>query len=207
MENSKVMKIMLSVAIVFFLIMVGLGVFNIFKDKDEVEKLPQNDFINDVSNQESKKEYIPIEEISGDYTLTDAENENAFIVNKDNLPQNKSVINMFTDDLGDNKDSKIRIVMENSDSLLFVLDIETSGDNFVVTQNSRQMGEDIIQNTYPRSEYSFRDGVITLADGVELQMYSLVKGEFEETVDLFAYVIESLEVESGDEEKIIEISE
>lgn len=207
MENSKVMKIMLSVAIVFFLIMVGLGVFNIFKDKDEVEKVPQNDFINNVSNQESKKEYIPIEEISGDYTLTDAENENAFIVNKNNLPKNKSVINMFTDDLGTNKDSKIRIVMENSDSLLFVLDIETSGDNFVVTQNSRQMGEDIIQNTYSRSEYSFTDGVITLSDGVELQMYSLVKGDFEETVDLFAYVIEPLDVESGDEEKTIEISE
>ncbi len=207
MENSKVMKIMLSVAIVFFLIMVGLGVFNIFKDKDEVEKVPQNDFINNVSNQEPKKEYIPIEEISGDYTLTDAENENAFIVNKNNLPKNKSVINMFTDDLGTNKDSKIRIVMENSDSLLFVLDIETSGDNFVVTQNSRQMGEDIIQNTYSRSEYSFTDGVITLSDGVELQMYSLVKGDFEETVDLFAYVIEPLDVESGDEEKTIEISE
>ena len=106
--------------------------------------------------------------------------------------------------------------METPDSLLSIIDLETSGDYFVVTQNDRQMSGDITENVYARSEYSFVDRVVTLEDGVLLQSYLLSKENFEEVIELFAYILEPNNasgdveneiIESGEQEKVIEISE
>ena len=59
-------------------------------------------------------------------------------------------------------------------------------------------------------------GIINLEEGVSLQLYALTKENIEETIDLFAYIIEQVNVsgdienaiiESGEQEKVIEISE
>ena len=212
MEKLKKMKIVILEAIVVVMLVCGLVGCN----KTDVGV---NDSIPKEPISENKEEVWvsrSIKEISGDYTLDEAVLDKAFIIGKDNFPQNKTALNLFTDNLGANKATTLRVVMETPDSLLTIIDVEVSGENFVVTQNDRQMSGDVTENIYSRAEYDFADSVITLEEGLTLQVYSLVKENLEESIELFAYIMEPINVsgdieneiiESGDEEKIIEISE
>lgn len=216
MKNSKSVRGIIG-AIIIVMLLSGLAGCNKTNVQVDEENKTQNEVVDNTNkNEENLRIKRTLQEISGDYTLEEAELDNAFIVGKDNLPQNKEALNLFTDNMGANKNDTLRVVMETSDSLLTIMDIEISGDNFVVTQNNKQMSGDITENIYSRNEYSFTDSVINLEDGLSLQLYSLTKENFEEAIELFAYVLENIDVsgnieneiiESGEDEKVIEISE
>ena len=211
MKNKK--NIVLLDAIIVLVIACSL----IGCTKTEVQVKDEGNVQTDITgNQEEVWVKRDLKEISGDYTLEEANLDKAFIIGNDNFPKNKSALNLFTDELGANKQTSLRVVMETPDSLLSIIDLETSGDYFVVTQNDRQMSGDITENVYARSEYSFVDRVVTLEDGVLLQSYLLSKENFEEVIELFAYILEPNNasgdveneiIESGEQEKVIEISE
>ena len=212
MENSKKMKVIALVISVVVLVVIGVFVLCI-SSKEKPSKVNQEQ--TQINNQVEEEvwERRALHEISGDYTLEEAEKDKAFIVKNDNLPQNIAAINDFSEDLSSNKNATLRVVMETADSLLYIVDIEVSGDNFVVTQKDTQLSGDVIENIYSREKYSFNDGLKTLEDGTLLQVYSLTTENLDNTVDLFAYIVEENNVEdaeiseSGEEEKIIEILE
>ena len=194
MKNSEKMKAIILEAIVIIVLACGLVGCN--KTDVTVQDKTQSEIKNDIKEETWQRRSL--EEISGDYTLEEANLDKAFIIGKDNLPQNKTVLNSFIDDLGANKETALRVVMETKDSLLYVLDIETSGDIFVVTHNNVQMSGDVVENVYSRAEgYNFVDSTITLEDGLVLQTYSLTKENSEESVELFAYLKEEIII-SGD---------
>lgn len=199
MKESKVLKIVIVIAVIVFISVVGITAFNTYNRK----KNEEGNINTEISNEENimtESPHIPktLEEINEDYTLSDAEQDNAFIVNKHNLSQNKNVLQSFIKNLNDDENSCLRVVMETPDSLLSILDIESSGDLFVVKQNNIQMSGDIVENVYSKVDgYNFVEGSVQLDDGTSLTTYSLAKENLENTIDLFAYIQEE-NLKSGD---------
>lgn len=190
MENSRFIKIMLSVAIIFFVVITILSFFKVHESKNNTVGIPNKDNSEILDSFEIQKQYIDIEEISGDYTLQRAISDNCYVIDQNSVSYNEDVLSNFIEDISNSKNSKFRIAMETVDSLLYILDIESSGDKFVITQNERQLSGDIKTNEYMFSEgYSFENELVILADGTQLESYYLSKKDSEERIDLFAYVV------------------
>lgn len=199
MKSSKSVRLIIGVIVALMLVS---GLVGCNKTNVQVNEVVDNTN----KTEENIRTKRTLQEISGDYTLEEANLDKAFIIGKDNLPQNKTVLNSFIDDLSTNKESSLRVVMETEDSLLYVLDIETSGDVFVVTQNNIQMSGEVVENIYSRAEgYSFADTTISLEDGLLLETYSLTKENLEESIELFAFLKEETAI-SGDSEVEILVS-
>lgn len=198
MENSKNTKVMIVIAIVVFIVVAVITAFNTFNRMEREEQ--------DVA--------IISGETSGDNTSEEININESFLIDKTHIPQNREKLERFLAEVSAGEVSNLRVEMETPDSLFSIVDIKASGDTFFVTQDNTQISGDIQENIY--EEYFIKDEIIIIEEGVELQSYYLYNEALENRIELFAYLIETInplediqnnDIESGEQEKIIEISE
>ena len=206
MKNSKKVIIIVVVVLVIFIIAAALIVSNIIYKKKKEEERQKENIIQSEIVEEVVDKYKTIDSIDMGYTIENALENNDFVIDKENKIHNENMLKDFIDKISNSGDSgeavSLRISSETTDSLLSVLEIQSSGDEILVIQNNTQISGDIIQNKYLKSDgYIVENEIVTLVDGTKLESYYLIKSVSGDKIDLFAYIVKDLENEiqsSGD---------
>lgn len=203
MEKSKKI-IVISVCVIVFvstliLFLIGL---NVFRKREAEKEIPKQNIIQSQVKEDDVNKYETIADIDMGYTIEKAQECNDFVIDNENKIYNENILKEFIGLISNSGDADIRITSETVDSLLSVLEIQSSGDEIIVIQNNTQLSGDIIQNKYLKSDgYTIENEIVTLVDGTNLKSYYLTKNSSEEKIDLFAFVVNEVENEiqhSGD---------
>lgn len=205
-KSKKIIVIVVSVIIIVSILILFLFGLNICRKRKYEEENKKENIIQSEIIEEVVDKYHTIDSIDMEYTIENALENNDFVIDKENKIHNENLLKDFISEISNSGDvsgdMSLRISSETTDSLLSVLEIQSSGDEILVIQNNVQLSGDIIQNKYLKSEgYTVRNEIVTLVDGTKLKSYYLTKSASGEKIDLFAYIVEDFESEiqsSGD---------
>ncbi len=122
--------------VVFILLIVVISIIIVKQDKKDTESTNNSHIdtsqnissIDDVYNSEYSKEYTDIRELSFDYTLENAKQDNCFVIDGA-MVYNDNLYSEFMTNYNEKKSSFIRVVKTTTEGNLFIIDLLYDANN------------------------------------------------------------------------------